>query len=153
MEKKVERVFGRNAELFLIQKLFSIRQRTFDFRVQRRWKFENHEDSFSIESQRKIQHRSHQVNFPFRTNEKKNWIFFFFFFFQLTNFMKFFLSLNSTTQAAMKNMLRRVASILNARASEYIDVRQHHIDEVLSNSIGDVRSSILNLIFNSLKGS
>ncbi|XP_043281777.1 cell cycle checkpoint protein RAD17 isoform X2 [Venturia canescens] len=61
------------------------------------------------------------------------------------------IGVNSTTQAAMKNMLKRVAPILNARADEFINVRQHHIDEVLSNSVGDVRSSILNLIFNSLK--
>lgn len=33
-----------------------------------------------------------------------------------------------------------------------INVTQHSIDEVLSNSTGDVRSAILNLIFNSLRG-
>jgi len=33
-----------------------------------------------------------------------------------------------------------------------LHVSQQHIDEILSNNIGDVRSAILNLIFTSLKG-
>ncbi|XP_015109903.1 cell cycle checkpoint protein RAD17 isoform X2 [Diachasma alloeum] len=56
-----------------------------------------------------------------------------------------------TTPTAMRNMLKRVANILNARFGDMIDVTQTVIDEVLSNSIGDVRSTILNTIFASLK--
>lgn len=33
-----------------------------------------------------------------------------------------------------------------------LQVSQRHIDEILSNNIGDVRSAVLNLIFVSLRG-
>lgn len=56
------------------------------------------------------------------------------------------------TQTAMKNVLKRVSSILNSISSDMLHVSQRHIDEILSNNIGDVRSAILNLIFVSLRG-
>lgn len=52
----------------------------------------------------------------------------------------------------MKKMFERVAKILNAKASHFLNVTQDKINEVLSNNIGDVRSAVLNLIFSSLKG-
>lgn len=61
-------------------------------------------------------------------------------------------SINAATHAAMKNVLKRVSSTLNSIAGEMLHVSQRHIDEMLSNSIGDVRSAVLNLIFVSLKG-
>ncbi|XP_008557215.1 cell cycle checkpoint protein RAD17 [Microplitis demolitor] len=61
------------------------------------------------------------------------------------------INVNATTPAAMKNMLKRVTAILNAKARHMLHVTQHNIDEVLSNSIGDVRSTLLNVIFTSLK--
>ena len=48
--------------------------------------------------------------------------------------------------------MKRVSGILNTKASHMLNVTQDKIDEVLSNSIGDVRSALLNLIFTSLKG-
>lgn len=60
--------------------------------------------------------------------------------------------MNAATQTAMKTMLRRVSSVLNSIAGDMLRVSQQHIDEILSNNIGDVRSAILNLIFISLKG-
>lgn len=62
------------------------------------------------------------------------------------------INVSATTPTAMKNMLKRVSSILNMRYGSLIDATPRVIDEVLSNSIGDVRSTILNLIFASLKG-
>lgn len=62
------------------------------------------------------------------------------------------INIPATTTISMKNMLKRVSTILNSKAGHIIDVKQDHIDEVLSNSIGDVRSTIYNLIFASLKG-
>ncbi|XP_063978811.1 cell cycle checkpoint protein RAD17 isoform X2 [Diachasmimorpha longicaudata] len=56
-----------------------------------------------------------------------------------------------TTPTAMKNMLKRVAQILNARFGDLVNVTQAVVDEVLSNNIGDVRSTILNTIFASLR--
>lgn len=56
------------------------------------------------------------------------------------------------TQTAMKNVLKRVMDTLNSAASDMLNVTQRHIDEILSNSIGDVRNAVLNLIFVSLKG-
>uniref|UniRef100_A0A0C9PYN5 RAD17_0 protein n=1 Tax=Fopius arisanus TaxID=64838 RepID=A0A0C9PYN5_9HYME len=61
------------------------------------------------------------------------------------------INIPSTTPTAMKNMLKRISKILNAKFGDLIDVTQSVIDEVLSNSIGDVRSTILNTIFASLK--
>lgn len=48
--------------------------------------------------------------------------------------------------------MKRVSTILNNKANQVLQVSQSTIDEVLSNTIGDVRSAILNLIFSSLKG-
>lgn len=52
----------------------------------------------------------------------------------------------------MKNMMKRVSPILNSKAANMLYVGQHTIDEVLSNSVGDVRSALLNTIFKALKG-
>lgn len=60
--------------------------------------------------------------------------------------------MNAATQTAVKNMLKRVSGILNSIAGDMLQVSQQHIDEILSNSVGDVRSAVLNLIFISLKG-
>jgi hypothetical protein len=48
--------------------------------------------------------------------------------------------------------MKRIAIILNNKASHMLNITQEKIDGVLSNSIGDVRSALLNLIFCSLKG-
>lgn len=61
------------------------------------------------------------------------------------------INVNATTQIAMKNMLKRVSGVLNSIAGDMLQVSQQHIDEILSNSVGDVRSAVLNLIFISLK--
>ena len=61
-------------------------------------------------------------------------------------------SINATTPTALKTVMKRVSSILNNKASHMLHVTQDKIDEVLSNTIGDVRSALLNLIFVSLKG-
>lgn len=61
------------------------------------------------------------------------------------------INVNATTQTAMKNMLKRVSGVLNSIAGDILQVSQQHIDEILSNSVGDVRSAVLNLIFISLK--
>ncbi|XP_044018585.1 cell cycle checkpoint protein RAD17, partial [Aphidius gifuensis] len=61
------------------------------------------------------------------------------------------INIPSTTPTAMKNMIKRISSILNKNAGHMLDIKQDNIDEVLSNSIGDVRSTIYNLIFSSLK--
>ncbi|EZA61650.1 Cell cycle checkpoint protein RAD17 [Ooceraea biroi] len=61
------------------------------------------------------------------------------------------INVNATTQTAMKNVLRRVCGVLNSIAGDMLHVSQQHIDEILSNNIGDVRSAVLNLIFTSLK--
>lgn len=65
-------------------------------------------------------------------------------------FYKF--SINPVTQTAMKNALKRASSILNSIAGQMLCVSQSKVDEILSNSIGDIRNSLLNLIFISLKG-
>ncbi|XP_011871318.1 PREDICTED: cell cycle checkpoint protein RAD17 [Vollenhovia emeryi] len=61
------------------------------------------------------------------------------------------INVNAATHIAMKNVLTRVSSTLNSIAGDMLQVSQRHIDEILSNSIGDVRSAVLNLIFVSLK--
>ncbi|XP_078044494.1 rad17 checkpoint clamp loader component [Augochlora pura] len=61
------------------------------------------------------------------------------------------INVNPVTQAAMKNALKRIAEILNSIASHMLCVSQDKIDEILSNSIGDIRNAIINLIFISLK--
>lgn len=61
-------------------------------------------------------------------------------------------SINAATPTALKNVMKRVSLILNNKASHMLHVTQNKIDEVLSNTIGDVRSALLNLIFLSLKG-
>ncbi|XP_029659935.1 cell cycle checkpoint protein RAD17 [Formica exsecta] len=61
------------------------------------------------------------------------------------------ITVNATTQTAVKNMLKRVSGVLNTIADDMLHVSQQHIDEILSNSVGDVRSAVLNLIFISLK--
>ncbi|CAK9796453.1 Cell cycle checkpoint protein RAD17 [Anthophora plagiata] len=58
---------------------------------------------------------------------------------------------NSVTQAAMKNVLKRIADTLNSIAGHVLNISQHKVDEILSNSIGDIRNAVLNLIFISLK--
>ncbi|XP_034182449.2 rad17 checkpoint clamp loader component isoform X1 [Osmia lignaria lignaria] len=61
------------------------------------------------------------------------------------------ININPVTQTAMKNALKRVSSILNSIAGQMLCVSQSKVDEILSNSIGDIRNSLLNLIFISLK--
>lgn len=61
-------------------------------------------------------------------------------------------SINSVTQTAMKNMLKRVSIILNSTAKDLLNVMQQQIDEILTNNIGDARNALLNIIFISLKG-
>ncbi|XP_011701517.1 PREDICTED: cell cycle checkpoint protein RAD17 isoform X2 [Wasmannia auropunctata] len=61
------------------------------------------------------------------------------------------ININAATPTAMKNMLKRVSGTLNSIAGDMLHVSQRHIDEILSNSIGDVRSAVLNLIFVSLR--
>ncbi|KAK0080310.1 hypothetical protein PV325_014167 [Microctonus aethiopoides] len=61
------------------------------------------------------------------------------------------INVNATTSTAMKNMLKRVSTILNDKGGHLLNITQHSIDEVLSNGIGDVRSTLLNIIFTSLK--
>ncbi|XP_012523873.2 cell cycle checkpoint protein RAD17 [Monomorium pharaonis] len=57
----------------------------------------------------------------------------------------------AATHAAMKTVLNRVSKTLNAISGDMLRVSQRHIEEILSNSIGDVRSAVLNLIFVSLR--
>ncbi|KAJ8681591.1 hypothetical protein QAD02_017383 [Eretmocerus hayati] len=61
------------------------------------------------------------------------------------------ININAATPTALKNVMKRVSSILNSKASHLLRIRQNEIDEVLSSTIGDVRSALLNLIFCSLK--
>lgn len=61
-------------------------------------------------------------------------------------------SINSVTQTAMKNMLKRVSLILNSTAKDLLNIMQPQVDEILSNNIGDARNALLNIIFISLKG-
>ncbi|XP_024942288.1 cell cycle checkpoint protein RAD17 [Cephus cinctus] len=61
------------------------------------------------------------------------------------------ISIGAATATSMKNVLKRVSSILNLKGGHILNVTQENIDEILSNGIGDVRSAILNLIFISLK--
>ncbi|OXU28242.1 hypothetical protein TSAR_010768 [Trichomalopsis sarcophagae] len=61
------------------------------------------------------------------------------------------ININAATPTALKNVMKRVTTILNSKASHMLYVTQSKIDEVLSNTIGDVRSALLNLIFCSLK--
>ncbi|KYN22821.1 Cell cycle checkpoint protein RAD17 [Trachymyrmex cornetzi] len=61
------------------------------------------------------------------------------------------ININAATTTSMKNVLKRVSNTLNSIAGNMLHVSQRHIDEILSNSIGDVRSAILNLIFVSLR--
>lgn len=63
-----------------------------------------------------------------------------------------YFSINSVTQTAMKNALKRITKILNSIAGHMLHVSQNKVDEILSNSIGDIRNALLNLIFISLKG-
>ncbi|XP_011496745.1 PREDICTED: cell cycle checkpoint protein RAD17 [Ceratosolen solmsi marchali] len=62
-----------------------------------------------------------------------------------------FININAVTQTALKNIMKRVSTILNTKVGYMLNITQNRIDEVLSNSIGDVRSALLNLIFYSLK--
>ncbi|KAK2583570.1 hypothetical protein KPH14_009515 [Odynerus spinipes] len=62
-----------------------------------------------------------------------------------------FISINPVTQTAMRNMLKRVSLILNSAAENLLNITQQHIDEILSNNIGDARNALLNIIFISLK--
>lgn len=64
-----------------------------------------------------------------------------------------FFSINACTPTSLKNIMKRVSTILNSKASEVLRVTQSIVDEVLSNNISDVRSALLNIIFSSLKGS
>ncbi|XP_031848417.1 rad17 checkpoint clamp loader component isoform X2 [Nomia melanderi] len=61
------------------------------------------------------------------------------------------ININPVTQAAMKNSLKRIGDIFNSVASHIICVSQDKIEEILSNSIGDIRNAVINLIFISLK--
>ncbi|XP_017891848.1 cell cycle checkpoint protein RAD17 [Ceratina calcarata] len=61
------------------------------------------------------------------------------------------INLNAVTQAAMKNALKRIATVLNSTAGYMLHVSQQQVDEVLSNHLGDIRNVVLNLIFISLK--
>ncbi|KYQ54026.1 Cell cycle checkpoint protein RAD17 [Trachymyrmex zeteki] len=61
------------------------------------------------------------------------------------------ININAVTTTSMKNILRRVSNTLNSIAGDMLHISQRHIDEILSNSIGDVRSVVLNLIFVSLR--
>ncbi|XP_003487570.1 cell cycle checkpoint protein RAD17 isoform X1 [Bombus impatiens] len=61
------------------------------------------------------------------------------------------ININSVTQTAMKNALKRITKILNSIAGHMLHVSQNKVDEILSNSIGDIRNALLNLIFISLK--
>ncbi|XP_076183227.1 rad17 checkpoint clamp loader component isoform X2 [Ptiloglossa arizonensis] len=61
------------------------------------------------------------------------------------------IKINPATPSAMRNALKRIGDTLNSIAGHMIHVSQHKIDEVLSNSIGDIRNAILNLIFISLR--
>ncbi|XP_011164264.2 cell cycle checkpoint protein RAD17 [Solenopsis invicta] len=61
------------------------------------------------------------------------------------------INVNAATLPAMKNVLNRVSSTLNSIAGNMLHVSSGHINEILSNSIGDLRSAVLNLIFISLK--
>ncbi|KYN02061.1 Cell cycle checkpoint protein RAD17 [Cyphomyrmex costatus] len=61
------------------------------------------------------------------------------------------ININVATATAMKNVLKRISNTLNSIAGNMLYISQQHINEILSNSIGDVRSAVLNLIFISLK--
>ncbi|XP_014483011.1 PREDICTED: cell cycle checkpoint protein RAD17 isoform X2 [Dinoponera quadriceps] len=61
------------------------------------------------------------------------------------------INVNAATQTAMKNAMKRVSGLLNSIAGDMLHVTQRHIDETLADSIGDVRSALLNLIFLSLR--
>lgn len=61
------------------------------------------------------------------------------------------INVNSVTQTAMKNALKRTVNILNSTAGHMLHVSQHKVNEILSNNIGDIRNALLNLIFISLK--
>lgn len=61
------------------------------------------------------------------------------------------ININAATTTSMKNVLKRVSNTLNSISGDMLHVSQRHIDEILSNSIGDVRSAVLNLIFVSLR--
>ncbi|XP_046423151.1 cell cycle checkpoint protein RAD17 isoform X1 [Neodiprion fabricii] len=61
------------------------------------------------------------------------------------------ISINPVTQAVTKNILKRVSLVFNTRASHMVHVSQHIVEEILSNNIGDIRSTVINLIFASLK--
>ncbi|XP_015433407.1 PREDICTED: cell cycle checkpoint protein RAD17 [Dufourea novaeangliae] len=61
------------------------------------------------------------------------------------------IKINPVTQTAMKSALKRIGGILNSIADHMICVSQDKIDEIMSNSIGDIRNAIINLIFISLK--
>ncbi|XP_032667696.1 cell cycle checkpoint protein RAD17 [Odontomachus brunneus] len=61
------------------------------------------------------------------------------------------INVNAATQTAMKNVLKRVSNVLNSIAGDMLHVSQQHINETLSNNIGDVRSAMLNIIFLSLR--
>ncbi|XP_066596710.1 cell cycle checkpoint protein RAD17 [Prorops nasuta] len=61
------------------------------------------------------------------------------------------ISVNSVTVCSMKIMLKRASGLLNSAAGDILYASQSKIDEILSNNIGDARSSLLNLIFISLK--
>ena len=61
------------------------------------------------------------------------------------------INVHPVTQAAMKIALKRISSTLNSIAGHMLDVSQGKIDEILSNSIGDIRNAVLNIIFISLR--
>lgn len=60
-------------------------------------------------------------------------------------------SFKAATTTALTKAVKRMATILNSKASQILNVSQSVIEEVLSNETGDVRNAQLNLIFASLK--
>lgn len=76
----------------------------------------------------------------------------FFFFYWILDMQSSYYSVNSVTQTAMKNALKRIVNILNSTAGYMLHVSQCKVNEILSNNIGDIRNALLNLIFISLKG-
>lgn len=61
-------------------------------------------------------------------------------------------SVNAVTQTSIKNVLKRVSSVLNSIGGDMLHISQQHVDEILANNTGDVRNALLNLIFISLRG-
>ncbi|XP_012270450.1 cell cycle checkpoint protein RAD17 [Orussus abietinus] len=61
------------------------------------------------------------------------------------------ISINPVTQASMKNVMKRVSTILASKASHILNVTQETVNEVLASGIGDVRNILLRFIFSSIR--